>query len=67
MSVSVASLFQPLQLGPITLKNRIVMSALTRSRSVPKNVPNALNLEYYKQRSNAGLIISEGTLISQQG
>ena len=41
------------------------MSALTRSRSVPKNVPNTLNLEYYQQRANAGLIVTEGTLIAQ--
>ncbi|OJA16878.1 hypothetical protein AZE42_13866 [Rhizopogon vesiculosus] len=45
------------------------MSALTRSRSVPTNVPNDINLEYYTQRARggAGLITTEGTLISQQG
>ncbi|KAF8911322.1 hypothetical protein CPB85DRAFT_1375880 [Mucidula mucida] len=58
---NVTSLFQPLQLGPLTLKNRIFMSALTRNRSVPTNVPNAVNVEYYKQRAQggAGLIVSE--------
>ncbi|KII91231.1 hypothetical protein PLICRDRAFT_156167 [Plicaturopsis crispa FD-325 SS-3] len=66
---STAPLFNPLKLGPLTLQNRIVMSALTRNRSVPTNVPNALNLEYYIQRAKggAGLITSEGTLISSQG
>ncbi|KAJ7580052.1 hypothetical protein C8J56DRAFT_957488 [Mycena floridula] len=62
-----SALIKPLQLGSITLKNRIFLSALTRSRSVPTNVPNNLNREYYKQRSNAGLIVTEGTLIVQQG
>ena len=31
------------------------------------NVPTALNAEYYAQRANAGLIIAEGTAVSQQG
>jgi 2,4-dienoyl-CoA reductase-like NADH-dependent reductase (Old Yellow Enzyme family) len=63
------ALFNPLQLGPITLRNRVAMSALTRNRSVPTNVPNNVNLEYYEQRTagGAGLIITEGTLICQQG
>jgi len=45
------------------------MSALTRSRSVPTNVPNSLNLEYYTQRARggAGLITTEGTLVVPQG
>ncbi|KAF9030309.1 FMN-linked oxidoreductase [Hymenopellis radicata] len=66
---NVAALFQPLKLGPLTLKNRIFMSALTRNRSVPTNVPNAINAEYYKQRAQggAGLIVSEGVLVTQQG
>ncbi|KAJ7600217.1 hypothetical protein C8J56DRAFT_909719 [Mycena floridula] len=62
-----SALIKPVQLGPVTLKNRVFLSALTRSRSVPTNIPNDLNREYYKQRSNAGLIVTEGTLIAQQG
>ncbi|KAJ7590033.1 hypothetical protein C8J56DRAFT_1004091 [Mycena floridula] len=62
-----SALIKPLELGSITLKNRVFVSAMTRSRSVPTNVPNDLNLEYYKQRSSAGLIVTEGTLIVQQG
>lgn len=61
-----ASLFEPARAGDIELANRIVMAPLTRNRS-PGNVPNALNVEYYRQRASAGLIISEGTSISQQG
>ncbi|KAF9224369.1 FMN-linked oxidoreductase [Gyrodon lividus] len=64
-----ANLLRPLQIGPHRLKNRVVMSALTRSRSVPTNVPNDLNLEYYTQRARggAGLITTEGTLVVPQG
>ncbi|THU90444.1 flavo protein NADH-dependent oxidoreductase [Dendrothele bispora CBS 962.96] len=65
---NVASLFTPLKLGPNVARNRIFMSPLTRNRSVPTNVPNDLNVEYYRQRAkSAGMIVTEGTLISQQG
>ncbi|WP_342050324.1 MULTISPECIES: alkene reductase [unclassified Cupriavidus] len=61
-------LFQPLQLGDLTLPNRIVMPPMTRSRaSQPGDVPNALMAEYYAQRAQAGLIVSEGTWISPLG
>ncbi len=61
-------LFQPLQLGDITAKNRIIMAPLTRMRSQqPGNNPHALNATYYAQRAGAGLIITEATQISQQG
>jgi N-ethylmaleimide reductase len=42
------------------------MAPLTRMRADPANVPTALNVEYYAQRSSAGLIISEGTAISPE-
>src|ERR1700722_16530077 len=58
------SLFQPLQLGSITLPNRIIMAPLTRMRAGANNVPTALNAKYYAQRATAGLIISEGTAVS---
>ena len=62
------NLFEPLQLGEITAKNRIIMAPLTRMRSQqPGNIPHALNATYYAQRAGAGLIISEATQISQQG
>lgn len=63
-----ATLFDSLKVGDITLPNRIVMAPLTRMRSQqPGNIPTALNAEYYAQRAGAGLIISEATQISQQG
>ena len=60
------SLFDPVQLGDLPLRNRIAMAPLTRNRA-RGNVPNALTATYYGQRASAGLIISEGTPISQQG
>ena len=63
-----AKLFQPYQLGPLTLKNRVVMAPLTRNRATPgSNAPNALMAEHYRQRAGAGLIITEASPISQQG
>lgn len=59
--------FQPLQLGSVTLSNRIVMAPLTRMRAGAGNVPTGRNALYYAQRSSAGLIIAEGTAVSQQG
>ncbi|KAK2459471.1 hypothetical protein APHAL10511_008505 [Amanita phalloides] len=61
-----SSLFSSFQVGDITIKNRIVMSALTRDRA-PGTVPNEVMKEYYAQRSDAGLIVTEGTLITRQG
>ena len=40
---------------------------LTRMRAGAGNVPTALNVKYYAQRATAGLIIAEGTAVSQQG
>jgi N-ethylmaleimide reductase len=62
-------LFTPLQIGPMTLKHRVVMAPLTRSRSVqPGDVPGDLMLDYYTQRaSDGGFIISEATSISITG
>ncbi|MBP1151577.1 alkene reductase [Methylocaldum sp. RMAD-M] len=61
-------IFEPYALGPYTLKNRMVMAPLTRSRAgQPGNVPTDLNALYYAQRASAGLIISEATQVSQQG
>jgi 2,4-dienoyl-CoA reductase-like NADH-dependent reductase (Old Yellow Enzyme family) len=61
------SLFEPLQLGELTLPNRIIMAPLTRSRAGATRVPNALMAEYYAQRATAGLIISEATSVTPMG
>ena len=59
-----SDLFQPFQLGPITLANRVVMAPLTRSRAEAGNVPGPLTVEYYTQRATIGLIIAEATQVS---
>ncbi|KAL3663434.1 hypothetical protein V7S43_011839 [Phytophthora oleae] len=61
-------LFTPLTLGSnLELKNRIVFGPLTRGRANPDRVPSENNEIYYEQRAGAGLIISEGTAVSEQG
>lgn len=63
-----ATLFDPITIGDLTLKNRIVMAPLTRSRAVGAGrVPNALMAKYYEQRATAGLILSEATAVTPQG
>ncbi|QIL86636.1 alkene reductase (plasmid) [Vibrio sp. HDW18] len=58
-------LFQSIKLDQLTLKNRIVMPPMTRSRaSQPGNLANQMMATYYAQRASAGLIVAEGTQIS---
>lgn len=59
-------LFTPEKVGSIEVKNRVVMSPMTRCRAIG-NVPNDLMAEYYRQRSGAGLIITEGVAPSPNG
>jgi N-ethylmaleimide reductase len=67
MTTEVSSLlFRDYEMGPLHLKNRIVMAPLTRARSSRAAVPPEFAEEYYKQRTGAGLIISEATNISPQ-
>lgn len=61
-----SKLFSPTKLASLPLQNRVVMAPMTRSRSIG-NIPNDLVAEYYEQRSEAGLIITEGTSPSPNG
>lgn len=61
------SLFDEISLGDLKLKNRIAMAPMTRGRAGESRVPNELMTEHYLQRSSAGLIITEATVVSQQG
>lgn len=61
-----SKLYSPYKVGSIELKNRVVMSPMTRSRAIG-NIPNDLMAEYYGQRAAAGLIITEGTSPSPNG
>ena len=60
-------LFTPLEIGSLTLRNRVVMAPLTRMRAGDDNIPTQMNADYYAQRASAGLIISEATQVSAQG
>ncbi len=60
-------LLKPYRLGDLPLRNRIVMAPLTRTRAQNgAHVPNDLMVEYYAQRASAGLIITEGTWVSEE-
>ena len=61
------SLFEPIELGSVYAKNRILMAPLTRGRATRQHVPTPIMAEYYAQRASAGLIISEATGISREG
>ena len=60
------NIFSTQKIGNIELKNRIVMAPMTRSRAI-NNIPNDLMVTYYEKRSDAGLIITEGTAPSANG
>jgi N-ethylmaleimide reductase len=55
-------LFKPLQIGDLTLPNRILMAPLTRCRAEGDHVPTKLMAKYYAQRASAGLVIAEATM-----
>ena len=57
-------LLTPFKLGNLELKNRMVMAAMTRSRSFSDGMATNLMAEYYAQRASAGLILSEAINIS---
>ena len=59
-------LFSPWKLGSFETRNRVVMAPMTRSRS-PGNSPGDIVAQYYAQRAEAGLIITEGTAPSPNG
>ncbi len=61
------SLFESYNLGSQPLANRMVMAPMTRTRTSPGDVPNALLAKYYGQRASAGLIIAEATDVAPHG
>lgn len=66
MTTTSPSLFKSFDMHGLTLRNRIGMAPMTRSRAGRERIPNALMAEYYAQRAAAGLIITEATTISEQ-
>src|SRR5690606_2880826 len=61
------TLFDPIKIGDLELHNRVIMAPLTRCRAEPGRVPGDLIAEYYAQRADAGLIISEATSVTPMG
>ncbi|MEO0392339.1 MAG: alkene reductase [Pseudomonadota bacterium] len=61
------ALFEPFQLGSISLKNRVLMAPLTRNRAQPDGTPWQVAADYYAQRAGAGLIFTEATQIAPMG
>jgi 2,4-dienoyl-CoA reductase-like NADH-dependent reductase (Old Yellow Enzyme family) len=59
-------LFQPFRLHDMNLANRIALSPVTRSRAEAARLANHVMAEYYAQRSSAGLLITEGTTVSEE-
>jgi 2,4-dienoyl-CoA reductase-like NADH-dependent reductase (Old Yellow Enzyme family) len=61
MNSPVAPLFTPITLRSVTLRNRIVMSPMTRSFS-PQGVPGSDVAKYYRRRATGetGLLVTEG-------
>ncbi len=67
MQLSQSRLFQPIELGPLKLRNRVVMAPMTRTFS-PEGVPNDLVVAYYARRAKneVGLIVTEGTCVGHK-
>ncbi|MFY7863716.1 alkene reductase [Roseateles sp.] len=57
-------LFSPLQVGALSLPNRVLLAPLTRTRADAGHMPNALMAEYYAQRASGGLLITECTMVA---
>ena len=60
-------LFTPFDRHGLMLPNRVLMSAMTRTRATEDGVPTALMRDYYVQRASSGLIVTECTQVSDQG
>ncbi len=65
--MSLDALFHPLTIGSLSIPNRVVMAPLTRARADATHVPTPIQGEYYAQRADAGLIISEATGVDPLG
>ncbi|MCC6137001.1 MAG: alkene reductase, partial [Bdellovibrionaceae bacterium] len=59
------ALFNPIKIGSLDLKNKIVMAPLTRCRADENHNPTDIMAEYYAQRASAGLIIAEATMVME--
>jgi N-ethylmaleimide reductase len=62
-----ADLFEPFQLGDLTLANRMVMAPMTRNRADEDGVVPPMMVTYYQQRASAGLVVTESVPVSPEG
>jgi N-ethylmaleimide reductase len=62
-----ADLFEPFQLGDLTLANRMVMAPMTRNRADENGVVPPMTVTYYQQRAGAGLVVTESAPVSPEG
>ena len=64
--MSSSKLFQPIKVGDLNLKHRVVLAPLTRNRANAKHVHGDLAVEYYRQRANepGTLLVTEATAIA---
>jgi N-ethylmaleimide reductase len=62
-----SELLKPVELGSLSLANRIVMAPMTRNRALAGDIPGELAVAYYAARAAAGLIVTEGTQPSRHG
>ena len=62
-----SNLFDPIKMGNKQLKNRIVLAPMTRGRAGIQRIPNETMAKFYFQRASAGMLITEATVISEQG
>jgi hypothetical protein len=66
ITMATSKLFQPIQVGKVTLQHRVVMAPLTRYRGNSKHTPTDLAVEHYAARGSVPgtLLISEATFIA---
>jgi N-ethylmaleimide reductase len=66
MLIKKQALLQPIALGDMVLRNRVVMAPLTRCRANnEENAPTNMHVKYYAERASAGLLIAEGSQVSK--
>ena len=65
--MSAKDLFEAVKVGKLSLKNRLLMNPMTRSRADENGVATPMMVEYYQQRASAGLIVTEGIAPSPNG
>lgn len=59
-------LLEKTQFGKLTLKNKMAMAAMTRSRADINGIVGDMTVEYYTQRAGAGLMFTEAIRVSEE-